>query len=260
MTKTYATRLFVAADLAPAVALVTSVAQSHQLRHVLRLEVGDRVALFNGRDGEYLAAVTGFAKAGAALTALERTRAQTSPVGPRLLVAPVKKDRIDLIVEKATELGVARISPVITRHTAVARVNTERLLARAIEAAEQCGRLTVPIVDEPVALAAALAGWDPAIPLFLCDETGDAEPIAAAADRLASGGPTGHGLLIGPEGGFARAELDDLANLPFVTAVGLGPRILRADTAVVAALAILQTRLGDWSDRDPTASSRLPNG
>jgi 16S rRNA (uracil1498-N3)-methyltransferase len=206
------------------------------------------VLLFNGRDGEWRAEVAEAGKRGGVLSCHARTRAQAEPPDLWLVFAPVKRARVDFIAEKATELGCRRLVPVLTRFTNAARVNTGRLAAHCVEAAEQCGRLTVPEVAEPVALARLLDGWDPARRLMFCDESGAGAPAAEvlrAAER-GEAGPSPWAVLIGPEGGFAPDERDRLAALPFAYAVGMGPRILRADTAAVAALALWQSVLGDW--------------
>ncbi|MEO3432729.1 16S rRNA (uracil(1498)-N(3))-methyltransferase [Inquilinus sp. CAU 1745] len=241
-------RLFVAGDLAEGGAVLLSAEQAHYLRNVLRLGLGNGVTLFNGRDGEWKARLDHIGRNAA--TAIAETRLREQAAGPdvRLCFAPVKKVAVDAIAEKATELGVARLMPVLTAHTDVSRVNVDRLRAHAVEAAEQCERLDVPSVDQPVTLDRLLAGWPADRPLILCAESGDARPVAEVAAALA-GRPVG--LLIGPEGGFAQAELDGLAKLPFVHPVGLGPRILRADTAAVAALACWQCLAGDWRVRPP---------
>jgi 16S rRNA (uracil1498-N3)-methyltransferase len=165
-----------------------------------------------------------------------------------LLFAPVKRARIDLIVEKATELGATRLMPVITRRTTVARVNLERLGAIAIEAAEQCERLSVPVVEPQAPLDAVLARWPAGRTLFVADEAGGGAPLGQVLGQGLDGArPKSWALLIGPEGGFAQAELDALRQFQFVTPVGLGPRVLRADTAVTAALAVVQSWIGDWA-------------
>jgi 16S rRNA (uracil1498-N3)-methyltransferase len=237
-------RLFTTADLASGGDITLDAARAHYLRNVLRLGPGDEVALFNGRDGEFRATISRLGKSEAALMAGERLRAQAPEPDVWLLFAPIKRQAIDLLAEKATELGVARLMPVITRHTDVTRVATERLAAIAIEAAEQCGRLTVPAVDAPQKLDQIIAGWKDARRLYVCAEQGAAEPIAQIAAAAAK---APFALLVGPEGGFAASELDHLRNLAFVSALDLGPRILRAETAALAALAILQAWLGDWS-------------
>jgi 16S rRNA (uracil1498-N3)-methyltransferase len=242
-----AARLFVTAPLTAGAAVQLDSDQVHYLRGVLRLGPGDGLALFDGCSGEWRAVIETLGKH-AGIARLER---QTRPQGPapelRLLFAPIKRTRIDLIVEKATELGAARLQPVITRRTNVARVNTDRLRAVAREAAEQTERLSLPEIDEPQRLDQALAAFPPDRILILCDESGTAPPIA----RVLAEGPAPLGVLIGPEGGFAPDELDGLRKLPFVTAVGLGPRILRADTAALAALAVIQALIGDWTGGPP---------
>jgi 16S rRNA (uracil1498-N3)-methyltransferase len=242
-----AARLFVTAPLTAGAAVPLDSDQVHYLRSVLRLGPGDTLALFDGRAGEWLAAIETLGKH----TGTARLQRQTRPQAPEpdlwLLFAPVKRARIDLIVEKATELGASRLLPVITRRTNVARVNTERLRATAREAAEQTERLSVPEVVEPQRLDQALAGFPRDRCLILCDETGTAPPIADVLRQ----GPAPLGVLIGPEGGFAPDELDGLRKLPFVTGVGLGPRILRADTAALAALAVIQALIGDWTGSRP---------
>jgi 16S rRNA (uracil1498-N3)-methyltransferase len=212
--------------------------RTHYLRHVLRLEKGDRIALFNGRDGEVAARIEGFGKTWASVAIEERRREQVAEPDVWFLFAPIKRARLDFMVEKATELGAGAIWPIFTRHTIVTRVNNERLRATAIEAAEQCERLTIPKLLTPSTLEEALATWPRERRLILCDESGAGGPIADVLSKVDTNEP--HAILTGPEGGFARAELDALHDLPFVTSVGLGPRVLRADTAALAALAIFQ--------------------
>jgi 16S rRNA (uracil1498-N3)-methyltransferase len=244
----------IAARLAVTVALdaggevVLDADQTHYLRSVLRLPPGGQVALFNGRDGEWTAGIESLGKQGARLRVRRQTRPQAPEIDLWLCFAPIKRARIDLIAEKATELGVSRLMPVLTRRTNVARVNIERLAAHAREAAEQSERLSVPVVDAPRALDAVLTDFPSDRRLILCDETGTAPPIADALAAIADGlGKSA--ILIGPEGGFASDELDALANLPFVNRVGLGPRVLRADTAALAVLAVFQALAGDWRHR-----------
>ena len=245
-----AARLHAQAPLSAGAAIALTPGQVHYLRTVLRLEPGHRVLLFNGRDGEWLAELALLGKKDGAAEILERRRAQEAEPDLWLLFAPIKGDRIDFIAEKATELGASRLQPVITRYTVVSRVNTERLRARAIEAAEQCERLTVPEVMAPRPLREVLQDWPPARRLFACAEAGETQPLAEAL-AAARGEAASWGVLTGPEGGFASEELDLLSELPFVTAVGLGPRLLRADTAAIAALALWQALLGDGSRRPP---------
>jgi 16S rRNA (uracil1498-N3)-methyltransferase len=244
-----AARLFVDAPLAAGGAVGLSVGQAHYLRSVLRLDRGAAVALFNGKDGEWRGRIDGFGKGWCSVQLEAQTRAQESEPDLWLVFAPLKRARIDFLAEKATELGVSELRPVITRRTIVERVNVERLAANATEAAEQTERLTVPVVREPEPLERLVAGWPAGRVLFLCEETGDAPPLAEAARALNPG--EGRAVLIGPEGGFDPAELDALHKSPFVKPVGLGPRVLRAETAALAALAVLQAVAGDWNVRRP---------
>ncbi len=244
------TRLFVDGDLAPGRRVVLGDGQAHYLGHVMRLGQGDPVALFNGRDGEWLAWVTEAARKGWTVTADACIRPQRREPDIWLAFAPVKKTRTDFLVEKATELGVSRLCPVFTRRTATARVNLARLGAQAKEAAEQCGRLTVPDVASPLELSAFAAAWPAERPLLVADETGGGAPIAeVVADGGEGLGPMG--ILVGPEGGFDPSELDLLVGLPFVTPVGLGPRVLRAETAALSVLACWQALCGDLREAPP---------
>ena len=233
------TRLYVTGDLGEGVALTLEEGQSHYLLHVLRAKTGNLVSLFNGRDGEWLAAITA-GKRTATAACMRQTREQAGVPDLWLAFAPVKKTPADYLVQKAAELGVSVLQPVFTRRTIVARVNLERMAANAIEAAEQSERLTVPEIREPVNFERLLATWPKDRRLYFCDEGGDAQPLA----RVARAGPAG--ILTGPEGGFDPAERKALRALPFVTPVTLGPRILRADTAALAALAIWQSVAGDF--------------
>ena len=244
-----AARLHVREPLASGSEIGLDAGQAHYLRSVLRLETGRRVLLFNVRDGEWLAELADLRKSSGAARALSQHRPQAPEPDLWLLFAPIKGDRIDWVAEKATELGAARLQPVMTRHTVVGRVNLDRLRARAVEAAEQCERLTVPEVMEPRPLRAALEDWPGDRRLFACAEAGPARPLAEVLADGARGAPAA--LLIGPEGGFSPDELDLLWELPFVTSVGLGPRLLRADTAAVAALALYQALGGDGDRRPP---------
>jgi 16S rRNA (uracil1498-N3)-methyltransferase len=224
--------------------------QAHYLLHVLRLGAGDAVHLFNGRDGEWRGVISAAGRSTASVTPREMVREQSAGPDLWLAFAPVKRARIDLIAEKATELGVAAIIPVVTENTAVSRVNMDRLRANTIEAAEQCGRLTVPDIRQSASLADLLAEWPVGRRLMVCDETGGGEPVVEVLQRMKEkSGSDAWGILTGPEGGFSRSELDLLAENPIVTRIGLGPRILRADTAIMAALVCWQAVLGDWADR-----------
>lgn len=248
------TRLFVDAALAEGAALDLSPDHARYLGSVLRMAPGDDVVLFNGRDGEWRARIGTLKKGRGDLVVAERLREQAAESGPWLAFAPLKKTPMDFIVEKATELGIERLLPVVSEHTQSARVNGERLTANAREAAEQCGRLTVPTVADAVPLARLLADWPAQRRLLAMDETGAGVPIAETLGDLACGAALG--VLVGPEGGFAASELDALSKLPFVIRVGLGPRILRAETAALAALACLQAWSGDWRDAPPARTSR----
>jgi len=234
-------RLFVPDSLTADADLAVSGKPAHYLLHVMRLSVGDAVRVFNGRHGEWKASLAGRGRSDCHLRVEAPWREQRAEPGPWLAFAPLKKDAQDLLIAQATELGVERLLPVLTRFTAAERINLERLRAQAIEAAEQSERLTVPAIAEPRPLPALLAAWPLERQLLFADERGGL-PFAEAV-RCISPPP---GLLVGPEGGFSVEERTDLAVRPFVTAVGLGPRILRAGTAAVAALACWQALCGDW--------------
>jgi 16S rRNA (uracil1498-N3)-methyltransferase len=242
-------RLYVDAPLAAGAAIALDSARSHYLRNVLRREKGASVLLFNGRDGEWQAEIEALAKTGTLLSVRRQT--VTQRLGPDLwlVFAPLKRERIDLLAEKATELGCRRLQPIFTQHTAVTRVNVERLAAHVLEAAEQTERLDLPEVAEPKRLSVILESWPAERRIILCAEAGAALPIAEALAGLPRGGP--YAVMTGPEGGFASSELDHLRKLPFVTPIGLGPRVLRADTAAIAALACWQALLGDGRERPP---------
>jgi 16S rRNA (uracil1498-N3)-methyltransferase len=283
-------RLYVEAPLGEGARVEPSAQQAHYLLHVMRAREGDRVSLFNGCDGEWLARLVEVTKRNCAFVCERQTQEQSDTPDLWLCFAPIKKTPADYVVQKATELGVSALQPVITRRTIVARVNLERMRANAIEAAEQSGRLTIPEIREPRTLERLLAEWPPGRRLLFCDEAGGAPPIATALASglpppLAGGGnsversetelgegarksplpqilapaalefaPSREGrgenkayaVLVGPEGGFDPAERDAIRACAFVTPVSLGPRILRADTAALAALAIWQSLCGDW--------------
>ena len=236
-------RLFVEAPLAPAARLDCTPAQANYLSNVMRMKAGDTLLAFNGRDGEWLSRIAEARKGRCTLEAVTLTRAQTAGPDIHYLFAPLKKARLDYMVQKATELGVASLQPVMTRRTVAERVNGERMRANVIEAAEQCGLLRLPELHDPERLSTVLKDWPSARALIFADE---AAPIASPLEALAdiAQGPTA--LLIGPEGGFDQAEREMLRALPFVRPISLGPRIMRADTAAVAALALLNAVLGDW--------------
>jgi len=236
-------RLFVEADLAEGFEIAPNEAQSHYLVHVMRSRNGDRVSLFNGRDGEWLARIESLSKRSYLLRCERQTLPQLITPDIWLCFAPIKKTPSDYVVQKATELGACVLQPVFTRRTIVSRVNGERMRANAIEAAEQSGRLGVPDVREPLAFEAMLAQWPRERRLVFCDEGGNARPIVEALRQLPN---SLFAIITGPEGGFDPVEREALIALPFVTAVALGTRILRADTAALAALAIWQAVRGDW--------------
>jgi 16S rRNA (uracil1498-N3)-methyltransferase len=238
-----AQRLFVEADLAGGRTVSCTPAQANYLRNVLRLGPGDAILAFNGRDGEWRAEVAGAGRRDTALIVRAQTRAQEGGPDIDYLFAPLKRARLDYVIEKATEMGVARLRPVLTRRTAVDRLNLERMRAHTIEAAEQCGILRLPEIHTPEKLERVIAGWDASRPLVFCDEDG-AEHCPFTALAMIQPGPVG--VLVGPEGGFDPAERELLSSQPFVTRISLGPRILRADTAAVAALALVNAVLGDW--------------
>lgn len=238
-------RLFVEAPLGEELAFEPDRAQANYLFNVMRLGPGDAAALFNGRDGEWRAEVAEAHRRGGRLVCRARLRAQDSVPDLWLLFAPLKKQRTDLTAEKATEMGCARLAPVFTDFTSSERINVDRLRAHAVEAAEQCGVLTVPDIAEPRPLDALLDDWDPVRRLMFCDEARDAAPAASA---LSTAAPGPWAVLIGPEGGFSPRERARLKSLPFALPVSLGPRVLRADTAAVAALTAWQGALGDWRE------------
>ena len=234
-------RLYVDAPLGRAQSVPVNREQANYLFNVMRLSTGDRVGLFNGRDGEWLAEVASHNKRGGVLTCLAKTGPQCQPPDLWLLFAPIKKTRTDFIVEKAAEMGAARILPVQTRHTNAERIRQDRLQAHAIEAAEQCGGTYVPEVAGLQQLCRLLDDWPMDRQIMFCDESlvgAKAGLMAASAGKWA--------ILIGPEGGFADEETARLRAMECVVSVSLGPRILRADTAAVAALTLWQATLGDW--------------
>jgi 16S rRNA (uracil1498-N3)-methyltransferase len=238
-----ATRLYIDARLDAGVEIALGTEAAHRLKTVLRLGIDDAIAAFNPDDGEWLCRLIAAGRHRASLAVERRLRWPEAETELRLLFAPIKRARIDRLVEKATELGASDLVPVVTRRTQSERLNIDRLRAHAVAAAEQSERLSVPNLHAPQPLEAALAAWPVARPILVCDESGGGEPIAAALARL---GQPPAAVLVGPEGGFADAELDLLNKFAFVSRVGLGPRVLRADTAAVAALAVVQAIAGDW--------------
>jgi 16S rRNA (uracil1498-N3)-methyltransferase len=236
-------RLHVKPGLALGGSVELETGQAHYLRSVLRLGRGAAVAGFNAADGEWLCRIAEVGKNRVWLTVEHRLRMPEPDADLWLLFAPIKRARSDWLVEKATELGASALLPVWTARTQSERLNLERLRAHAVEAAEQSERLSVPQLHRPEALDRVLAAWPAERPLMVCDESGAGKPISEAARRLAPG-PLA--VLVGPEGGFDQTELDALGKLSFVTRIGLGPRVLRAETAALAALAVFQAIAGDW--------------
>lgn len=248
-----ATRLYVDAALSAGQAVAFDREQVHFLRSVLRLLPGAALGLFNGRDGEWLARLETVGKASASAVVEAQRRAQRDEPDLWLVFAPIKRARIDFVAEKASELGCSLLQPVLTRFTAVDRVNVHRLAANAREAAEQCERLSVPAVREPVTLERLLGDWanlnpEGGRPLVMADEGGAHDgSLPPLAEAIRAVGPRERwALLIGPEGGFADSERALLAEMPFVVRGTLGPRLLRADTAAIAGLTLLQAQAGDW--------------
>jgi 16S rRNA (uracil1498-N3)-methyltransferase len=283
-------RLYIDAPLEDGASIALDASQANYLGNVLRMKDGDPVLVFNGRNGEWRAALTSTGKRKLALVVGEQTRPQTSALDLHYLFAPLKHARLDYMVQKAIEMGASLLQPVITRHAQAARVNLERMRANAIEAAEQCGILTLPEIGAPLAFDRMIAARDPSRLLVFCDEDAEVkDPVAAlAAARAAlaseasgqrgdsivrahsasedareragatrpepgssarsqqSKDPMPLAVLVGPEGGFAEDERAALLALPNTVRLALGPRILRADTAAVAALALVGAVLGDW--------------
>ena len=251
-------RLYVMGALKAGAGVTLDKSQSHYLRNVLRLKAGGGVLAFNGKDGEWQATLAEGKQA--ALVIQEQTRPQTEQPDLHYLFAPLKHERLDYVVQKAVEMGVSRLQPVLTRHTQVKRIYVDRMRANAIEAAEQCGVLSIPEIGEPITFGRALAARKSDRLLVFCDEAADIkDPIAALAAARespsamlpltmasAGGGAQPIAVLIGPEGGFAEEERAALLKLTNIVQLSLGPRILRADTAAVAALAVIQSVLGDW--------------
>lgn len=236
-------RLFTASDLAPGAEVAANEDQYHYLAHVLRAEPGLEILIFNGRQGEFTARVDFPTRKRIVFSVLEQTRPQ--PVQPDLvyLFAPLKVGRMDYLVQKAVEMGAGVLQPVQTQHTQGKIGSTDKIEANVIEAAEQCGILAVPEVRPPQKLGDLLQAWEGSRRIIYCDEGDEGQNPIPVLKGLTE---TRLALLIGPEGGFSEEERRLLRSLPFVTAIPLGPRILRADTAAVAALAVVQAVIGDW--------------
>lgn len=244
-------RLFIDAPLSAGAQVSLERSQANYLGNVLRLGAGSPILVFNGRDGEWRAAIAG-GKRPDRLEILHRTRPQDTLPDLAYVFAPLKHARLDYMVQKAVEMGAATLQPVLTQHTQVSRINGERMRANVIEAAEQCGIISVATVCEPLTLERYVTGRDTRRLLVFCDEAAEvASPVAAlggsgAQGRIQGGVQGGIDVLIGPEGGFAEAERALLVKQPNILRLSLGPRILRADTAAVAALTLVQAMLGDW--------------
>jgi 16S rRNA (uracil1498-N3)-methyltransferase len=244
MAERSATRLYLAASLSAGAAIELDSAQAHKLRNVLRLRQGALVAAFNERDGEFLCRLREQGRRDANLVVEAQHRTPQAEADIWLVFAPIKRARFDWLIEKATELGTSVLVPVWTERTQAERINRERLHAQAVAAAEQCERLSLPGIAEAQSLDKLISTWPAERRLIVCDETGGGEPVAAMLATVTPGQPAA--ILIGPEGGFAERELDAIGKLPIVNRVGLGPRVLRAETAALAALAVFQAIAGDW--------------
>jgi 16S rRNA (uracil1498-N3)-methyltransferase len=238
-------RLFIDAPLAEGATLTLAPEQANYLINVLRLRDGAQILVFNGRDGEFSTSLTQPSRKSASLAVGARLRPQETAADLDYLFAPLKHARLDYMAQKAVEMGARRLRPVMTRRTQASRINLDRLRANAIEAAEQCGVIWIPEIAPDIALDKVLSEWPSDRLLIFCDEDAPlADPIEALSSVAARSQAIA--LLIGPEGGFDTAERDAILRLPNVLRLSLGPRILRADTAAVAALALIQARLGDW--------------
>lgn len=236
-------RLFVGGDIRPGFAVSVDDGQFNYLHNVLRLDEGAELLAFNGRDGEWLVRLRYTSRKKIALEPVEQTRPQPAPCDLNYLFAPLKVGRLDYLVQKAVEMGAGVLQPVLTQHVQGKIGSIDRLRANAVEAAEQCGILAIPKVREPVKLQTLIEGWDAGRRIIYCDEGAETNnPMSALKGIMEKH----HALLIGPEGGFSAEEQHLLRGLPFVTAIPLGPRILRADTAAVAAMAVIQATIGDW--------------
>jgi 16S rRNA (uracil1498-N3)-methyltransferase len=240
-------RLYIDAPLEVGANVPLDSVQANYLGNVLRLGTGDAVQVFNGRDGEWRASLASAGKRKLALVVGTQTRPQTGALDLHYLFAPLKHARLDYMAQKAVEMGASRLQPVLTRHVQAARVNLERMRANAVEAAEQCGILTLPEIGAPLTFEAMLAQRDASRLLVFCDEHAEVtDPLAALAAARRDAGPMPIAVLVGPEGGFAEDERAALLKQANCVRLALGPRILRADTAAVAALALVGAVLGDW--------------
>jgi 16S rRNA (uracil1498-N3)-methyltransferase len=236
-------RLHVEAALTVAAEIVLPREQGHYLTNVLRMNSGDALRIFNNESGEWLAYVTEAGKKHVTIRCEKNVSAVSLPPDIDYLFAPLKHQRLDYLVQKATELGARRLRPIITARTIAERVNIDRMKANVIEAAEQCNLVFVPEVLAPTKFDSTLREWDGKRALIFCDETAIiSDPLQALSEIK-----TPAAVIVGPEGGFTDDERKHLKSLPFVTGISLGPRIMRADTAAVAVLALVQAAIGDWS-------------
>lgn len=240
-------RLFVEARLHAGSTIPLPEAQAHYLLNVMRLKDGEAVALFNGSDGEWSASISQQSKKRADAVVRQQLKPQTSSPDIWYVFAPLKSGKIDYLAQKATELGASALVPTVTRRTIASKVNEERLLANAIEAAEQCERLCVPAIHDAVKLEKLLRDWDASRLLLYGDEAGNGLPPAELFAKIPQAGK--YAILVGPEGGFTPEEFALLKSLPFAHAISLGPRILRAETAGLAALTCVMAWRGDWQER-----------
>ena len=241
-------RLFIDAPLAAGRDIACTDEQANYLTNVLRLALGAPLLVFNGRDGEWRAEIGSAAKRRVLLRVVMQVRVQSDGPDIDYLFAPLKRSRLDYMVQKAVEMGVKRLVPVMTRRTVAERVNRDRMRSNVIEAAEQCGILRIPEIAEVQKLQRVIEGWDTARHLVFCDEAAPVgNPVAALRTRIGAQQPVKLAVLLGPEGGFDPDERDMLLSRPFTIPISLGPRILRADTAAVAALAVINVTAGDWN-------------
>ncbi len=236
-------RLFVANPLDAGTEMTLSHAQAHYLLHVLRLSAGSRLLVFDGRSGEWRAEITQARKSDCIIRLIEKVRDQTTAQDIHYAFAPLKQGRLDYMVQKAVEMGASLLQPVVTAHTAVSRLNVERMKANAIEAVEQCGILTLPEIKAPLTLESLLKTCAEDRTIVFCDERAEPSSPLKTLEKLQGRKVM---ALIGPEGGFSSSEREDLLSKSYVCPISLGPRVMRADTAAVAVLALLNAVLGDW--------------
>lgn len=239
-------RLYITNDLQDGELATLSPDQSHYLTRVMRMKEGQNILVFNGRDGEYLAEIISANKNNCTINLINKTKEQKQSPDIWLCFAPVKNAPLNFVIQKATELGASALWPVITKNTVVSRVNTERLKANAIEAAEQSRRLDVPEIFEPEKFKQLLSNWPEDRKIIFCDESGNGQPAKEALASLKKGK---YAIFIGPEGGFSREEFEIIISKHYIIPICMGPRILRADTAAIAALTCVQNFLGDWDEK-----------